>query len=180
MKGTDGNTYDSIVDLMNDLRFEIIEYTQREIDHKAANVSRFYELVRFRRKDEAYLPKTDSISVYIEVRGLKDFDIGEEGDVGTRLVIKLRLSDHGQDIEEKVIVRTVDVNDRILVKLRNEKWRKWSGLDWKTEKTGLINGKGAEFKIEPSDKGDVVREGQGKIMDNITRFVSDLYAEVER
>ena len=178
----------SVVELMNNLRFKIIGRVQKEIDKNALNDQR-YGNVEIMNPNKKYKPKKDSISVYIYIEGSMEID-GFADDAADELAIKIRLSDHpSNDLEEGtsrhrnririIILKTI--NKAIAVRGKNQIECRWSELDRKNQKM-LIRGEraclrdgseivNAEFSIHPSDEGDVVNEVRREVMNGIHSFV---------
>ena len=181
MKGAD-NSYASVVDLMNDVRDSAIARVRKRIDALSLIDERFRK-IGVDDPNEARPRKEGSISVYIGVWKHSGAIGGENrfSDDGVELVVIIRLSDHKTKAVKSHIF--LDVDDKILVRGKGKSGGecRWDELDWKTEKTKLINGDdvvlqdgrvitSAEFLISRTGKGVIVNDCMSRIIDSVYDF----------
>lgn len=171
-------TYNSPRGLMNGIRFMVIERIDGQV-MKLARMNPLYRKIVIRNPSKPNPPKSDSISVYVEI------DVLPHDDPNSSLEIIVRLSDHdSRKMTDGEIIRDNgeftafilrNIGDAIRIRARNGVEHRWNDLDWKTELTPLIqmmdvtlpgsvfvDGADSEYYIDPSMKGKV-----GAILNNV-------------
>lgn len=171
----DGRRWDSVFDLMNNMRDDAIDRTREEIDRKTLNDGSFSAVVidGLSRARRGHSQGRRSLSVYIGAwnQGSGGSSFTEDG---AELMFKVRLSDHAP--KEQFI--WLDVNDKIHVWGDNGVECNWGDLDLKTQKFKLFEGKkvtlsnncviaNAKFSISPADQGEIVNKCKNKIIESI-------------
>ena len=178
----DGGSWDSVFDLMNNLRDDAIDRTREEIDRRT-NDTRFEVVVIgvFSRRRRRHSRGGRSLSVYIGAWNYSGNGNSFSED-GAELMFRVRLSDHKP--KERAI--WLDVNDMIHVWGDNGVDCKWGDLDWKTQKVDLFEGRdtalskncfivNAKFSISRSDQGGIVNKCRNKIIDSIYEVFDGIF-----